>query len=78
MSATEQGLNSKVTEPPVEDMEVFHTMRQFGGGFVKALAEAGFRANSANLAKIKQAWPDILNEYSAWTRARLRKPEGQP
>jgi len=65
-------------EPPVEDVHVFETMKIYGGGFVKALAECGYRADSVNLAKIKQAWPDIWNEYSAWTRARLRKPEGQP
>lgn len=73
MSATEQGLNIKVAVREPEDVEVLHTMKMHGGGFTKALAEAGFRADSANLAKIKAAWPDIWAEYSAWTRARLRK-----
>ena len=68
-------MNNKPIEPPLKDVHVFETMKIYGGGFVKALAEAGFRADSVNLAKIKAAWPDLWAEYSAWTRARLRKPE---
>jgi hypothetical protein len=66
-------MNNKPIELPLEDVQVLHTMRINGGGFVKALAEAGFRADSVNIAKIKAAWPDLWAEYSAWTRARLRK-----
>jgi hypothetical protein len=50
----------------VEDVHVLHKMRQFGGSFVRALAEAGFCADSVNLAKIKATWPDLWKEYEAW------------
>lgn len=60
----------------VENIHVLHKMRQYGGGFVRALAEAGFNADSQNLAKIKAAWPDLWAEYSAWARA-SRKMEAE-
>jgi hypothetical protein len=53
----------------IEDVHVLHKMRQFGGSFVRALAEAGFCADSENLAKIKATWPDLWKEYEAWARA---------
>lgn len=63
----------------IEDVHVLHKMRQFGGGFVKALAEAGFNADSVNLAKIKATWPDLWNEYTAWARAaRTMATEARP
>ena len=61
---------------PIEDVHVLECMQKYGGGFVKALAEAGYRADSVNLAKLKAAWPDLWAEYSAWARAARRKPEG--
>lgn len=53
----------------VEDVQVLHAMKRHGGGFVKALAEAGFQADSVNLQKIKTAWPDYWAEYEAFARA---------
>lgn len=46
--------------------EKFYTikaMNQFGGGFVKALAEAYMRADGSNSAKIEAAFPEIMREY---------------
>lgn len=75
MSATEQGLNSRVTEPEPEDAHVLELMSGCGGSFARALADAGYRADSVNLAKIKATWPELWAEYAAMARARLRKVE---
>jgi len=53
----------------VEDVQVLHAMKRHGGGFVKALAEAGFLADSVNLQKLKTTWPDYWAEYEAFARA---------
>jgi len=44
-------------------------MVKYGGGFVKSLAEAAMRADSDNLRRIKEAWPEYWEKYSALTRA---------
>ena len=77
MSATEQGLNAKAAEPPLESVHVLHAMAKYGGGFVKALAEAGFRADSTNLAKIKAAWPNEWQLYGILAQRDRAKKEGQ-
>lgn len=38
-------------------------MRTFGGGFVKALAEAMAQADSINLQKIRDTWPEYIAQY---------------
>ena len=40
-------------------------MKQFGGGFVKALADAMAQADHANVEKIKKAWPEYMAQYEA-------------
>lgn len=57
-----------------EDMAVLTTMARYGGSFVKALAEAGFRADSINLARIKAAWPDYWQQYLEMSGTRNRNP----
>jgi len=47
-----------------EDIDVLEAMKVYGGGFVKALAELGFRADAANLARLKAAWPEYWAEYT--------------
>lgn len=57
------------------DLKVIEAMRKHGGGFVKALAEAAFRADSENLAKIKDAWPEYWKQYESFVpkdKIRLR------
>ena len=39
-------------------------MKTYGGGFVKALAEAASQADAINLQKIKNAWPEYWAQYS--------------
>lgn len=38
-------------------------MRQFGGGFVKALAEAMAQADPVNIQKIRATWPEYMKQY---------------
>jgi hypothetical protein len=46
-----------------DDLKVLFAMRVNGGGFLSALAEAGFRADSDNLRRIKLAWPEYWAQY---------------
>jgi hypothetical protein len=48
----------------LSDSTVIKAMRQWGGGFVSALAEAATRADSDNLRRIKEAWPEYWQKYS--------------
>lgn len=47
-------------------------MKQYGGGFVKALAEAASHADAINLQKIRQAFPEYWKEYSKMGEALKR------
>ena len=38
-------------------------MEKYGGGFVKALAQCARQADSNNLLRIKQAWPEYWAQY---------------
>lgn len=46
-----------------EKFAVMENMRKFGGGFVKALAEALARADHENTIKIKNAFPEYWEQY---------------
>lgn len=46
-----------------EDIKVVDAMKQYGGGFVNALAEAAMRADSDNLRRIKETWPEYWDEH---------------
>lgn len=50
-------------EAGARDYWTIQAMSKYGGSFVKALAEAARRADPANLAKIKKAWPEYWSEY---------------
>lgn len=41
----------------------FLAMEAYGGGFVKALALAWFKADVANKARIEAAFPHLLEQY---------------
>ena len=45
-------------------MDVAKTMIEYGGSFVRKLGAAALVADSDNLAKIKQTWPDYWAQYS--------------
>ena len=38
-------------------------MKQFGGGFVKALAEAMSQADPFNIQRIQDAFPEYMSQY---------------
>lgn len=68
----------------LDDGAVIEAMRRWGGGFVKALAEAATIADSDNLRRIKSAWPeywqrysDMANDESELTRSRNKTMETQ-
>ena len=45
------------------DFRVMEAMQRYGGGFVAALAEAAFRADDGNLARIRAAFPELWAQY---------------
>ena len=46
-----------------DDLKVIQSMKRWGGGFVKALAEAALVADSDNLLKIKATWTGYWDKY---------------
>lgn len=48
----------------MKDSDVIRTMMEYGGSFVRKLGAAAIVADSENLAKIKQTWPDYWAQYS--------------
>ena len=48
-----------------EDYEMIAAMRQYGGGFVRALATCFDRADAANAARLKAAFPEYCERYRA-------------
>lgn len=50
-------------EIPVADRYIVSTMREYGGHFVTALAEAWVRADPENQAKISSTWPEYWLKY---------------
>jgi len=39
-------------------------MRQYGGSFARALAEAWFKADVVNQQRLEQAFPDFFERYA--------------
>ena len=48
----------------MKDIDVINTMIEYGGSFVRKLGAAALVADTDNLAKIKQTWPDYWAQYS--------------
>lgn len=57
------------------DSWTVEAMEDMGGSFVKALAALARRADSINLAKIKQAWPEYWKEYEQIGRDKEKKAD---
>jgi len=49
-----------------EMLKVANTMMESGGGFVKKLGEALIQADSDNVQKIKDTWPELWQKYLEW------------
>jgi len=45
--------------------EMLLAMRKYGGGFVKALAEAWSHAEADNSARLERAFPEYVEHYMA-------------
>ncbi len=48
----------------MNDKKTIETMMEYGGSFVRKLGAAALVADTENLAKIKQTWPDYWAQYS--------------
>lgn len=46
-----------------EKLDMVDSMKRFGGSFVKALAECFVLADDLNLAKLEQAFPELMKKY---------------
>lgn len=46
-----------------EDLNIIAKMEQYGGSFVKALANAARHADTVNLAKIKMTFREYWDSY---------------
>jgi hypothetical protein len=57
----------------MSDHEVICAMAKYGGGFVRALANAAHLADKENLQRIKDGWPDYWQEYSQFTERESSK-----
>ena len=47
-----------------EDLRTIDKMLEYGGSFVRALAEAARHADAVNLQKIKDTWPEYWQQYT--------------
>lgn len=47
------------------DYTFYLSMKNYGGSFVKAMAEAYSRADEHNKVRIKDAFPELVSRYGA-------------
>jgi hypothetical protein len=62
---------------PISDIEIAHSMKRYGGAFIKAVGEAMLHADAENMRKIHEAWPEDIAEYQhmAGMESRVEKME---
>jgi len=53
-----------------QDLELIGMMARYGGSFVKALAEAAYKADESNYQRLKAAFPDIWQSYEKFLEPR--------
>lgn len=53
------------TQEPVDKLWIGMAMKKFGGGFASSLGEAFLRADPVNERRIREAFPDMMEEYSS-------------
>lgn len=46
-----------------EDWEIIEAMEKYGGNFVQAIAKACYCADGNNYMKIREAFPELFEEY---------------
>ena len=59
-----------------KEWEVVQAMKHYGGGFVKALANAWFHADEDNQRRIREAWPEYWGEYDSMAEM-MRNQDGK-
>lgn len=62
------------TENIPTDADAVHCMRQFGGSFIKCLAECWLTADPMNKAKLKIAFPVEFQRYRAHAARAAKGP----
>lgn len=53
--------------PPLTDHQIAVTMLHYGGGFVKAIANAWFHGDSLNKPRVRAAFPEYWELYDRLT-----------
>ena len=56
-------------------LDIADNMKQYGGSFVKALAECILRADEHNLAKLEAMFEDYINQYHPDNWKTLSSPD---
>jgi len=57
----------------VIDYDIAQQMIRYGGSFVGALGEAVIRADSDNLRRLREAFPEYWEEYSEFSPSKVGK-----
>lgn len=57
------------------DLKTVRAMRNYGGRFVKCLAEAAMAADADNLQRIKSAFPEYWTRYEQMAKADAQEPQ---
>ncbi len=60
-------MNTKTTNTKDSDLDTLHAMSVYGGGFVKAISQAAYVADSQNYKQLKAAFPQLWTEYEHLT-----------
>ena len=61
----------------VRELEVLRTMKEMGGSFVSALAEAWLHADSYNFQVLKTAFSNYWAQYERMVDIRQAKEDGE-
>lgn len=49
-----------------QEFKIVDNMAEYGGSFVRALAEAFYKADNINFKKLKDAFPDYWEHYKKY------------
>ncbi len=59
------------SEPKITNERLVCAMRKYGGNFVKALADCLVAGDPNNKQRIRDAFPDIIEVYTAFAKSDL-------
>ena len=66
---------SEEAEPKIEDVHVIRAMKRWGGSFVYQLAAAAEVADESNMARLKSAFSEYWQDYTAAARRHFKEVE---